>query len=46
MINAGDATATDILTLIGNIQAQVKKQFGVDMRTEVIVIGEDPAQKS
>ena len=46
VINAGDATATDILTLIGNIQAQVKKQFGVDMRTEVIVIGEDPAQKS
>ncbi|MDO4287975.1 MAG: UDP-N-acetylmuramate dehydrogenase [Eubacterium sp.] len=40
VINKDNATAADILKLIGEIQAKVKADFGVDMRTEVIVIGE------
>lgn len=40
VINKGDATATDILELISTIQAGVKEKFGVDLKTEVIVIGE------
>lgn len=41
VINKGGATAADILNLIGAIQAGVKAQFGVDLKTEVIVIGND-----
>ena len=40
VINKDNATAADILALIGEIQAKVKADFGVEMRTEVIVIGE------
>jgi UDP-N-acetylmuramate dehydrogenase len=40
VVNAGGATAEDILTLIKTIQDGVKKQFGVELKTEVIVIGE------
>jgi len=40
VINKGDATAADILGLISTIQAGVKEKFGVDLKTEVIVIGE------
>jgi len=41
VINTGGATATDILALITLIQTGVHQQFGVDLKTEVIVIGED-----
>lgn len=41
VINKGGATATDILNLIGAIQAAVKEKFDVDLKTEVIVIGND-----
>lgn len=41
VINKGDATAADILELIATIQAGVREQFGVELKTEVIVIGED-----
>jgi UDP-N-acetylmuramate dehydrogenase len=41
VINKGGATAADILNLIKTIQAGVKEQFGVDLKTEVIVIGKD-----
>jgi len=41
VINKGGATAADILNLIGAIQSAVKDQFGVDLKTEVIVIGND-----
>lgn len=41
VINKGGATAADILNLIGAIQAAVKEKFGVDLKTEVIVIGND-----
>ena len=30
----------DIITLIQTIQKKVKQDYGVDMRTEVIMIGE------
>lgn len=39
IINKGDATASDILNLISAIQTGVKDQFGVELKTEVIVIG-------
>lgn len=39
VINKGDATASDILNLISAIQTGVKDQFGVELKTEVIVIG-------
>jgi len=41
VINKGGASAADILNLIGAIQAGVKEKFGVELKTEVIVIGND-----
>lgn len=41
VINKGGATAKDILGLIKHIQYEVKKQFGVDLHTEVRIIGEE-----
>ncbi|AFA49446.1 UDP-N-acetylmuramate dehydrogenase [Acetobacterium woodii] len=41
VINRDGATAADILNLIGAIQAGVSSQFGVELKTEVIVIGQD-----
>lgn len=40
VINAGDATAEDVLGLIAEIQETIKKEVGVEMRPEVIFIGE------
>lgn len=41
IINIGEATATDILNLIKHVQDEVYKQFGVELHTEVRVIGEE-----
>lgn len=41
VINKGGATAKDILDLIHHIQDEVKRQFGVELHTEVRIIGED-----
>ena len=41
VINKGNATAKDITDLIKHIQDEVKKQFGVELHTEVRIIGED-----
>ena len=41
VINKGDATAEDIITLIRYIQKKVKDKFGVDLETEVKIIGEE-----
>lgn len=41
VINKGNATAKDITDLIKHIQNEVKKQFGVDLHTEVRIIGEE-----
>lgn len=40
VINRGDATAKDIITLIETIQQGVKERFGVTLQTEVIIVGE------
>ena len=39
VINAGDATATDIWTLMQEVQRQVKEQFDVTLEPEVIRLG-------
>lgn len=41
VINKENATAKDILDLIAYIQKEVKRQFGVELKTEVRIIGED-----
>ena len=41
VINKGGATAKDILDVIAHVQEEVKKQFGVELQTEVRIIGED-----
>lgn len=40
VINKGGATATDVITLIGDVQRIVKDKFGVNLETEVKIIGE------
>ncbi len=40
IINAGNATTSDILKLIKHIQSEVKNHFDVDLETEVRFIGE------
>lgn len=41
IINVGDASASDILNLIKQVQDEVYKQFGVELQTEVRIIGEE-----
>jgi UDP-N-acetylmuramate dehydrogenase len=41
IVNAGNATAKDVLTLMSVIQEKVKDAYGVDLEPEVMVIGED-----
>ncbi len=41
VINKGSATTADILALIKTIQDKVLKDFGVELKTEVVVIGEE-----
>lgn len=41
IVNIGDATAKDILDLIKYIQDVVMKDYGVELETEVKIIGED-----
>lgn len=40
IVNTGDATAEDVLTLIGEVQLIVQKQYGISLVPEVLVIGE------
>ncbi|WP_202076989.1 UDP-N-acetylmuramate dehydrogenase [Caldalkalibacillus salinus] len=40
IVNLGNATAKDVLTLIDHIQTIIKKKYGVDMHPEVQVVGE------
>lgn len=39
IINAGEATAAEIEQLIGQVQYRVAEQFGVELQTEVRIIG-------
>ena len=40
VVNAGGATARDVLELIEHVQHEVKEKFGVDLEPEVRMIGE------
>ena len=40
VINKGNATAADVLTLIGNVREKVQEQFGVTLEPEVKFLGE------
>lgn len=40
VVNKGNATAEDVRTLIREVQAKVKEQFGVALETEVKFLGE------
>ena len=39
LINAGGATASDVMELIRQIQAKVKEQFGVQLEPEIQFLG-------
>lgn len=39
VINRGNATATEIKTLMENVAKKVKEEFGVDLEAEVIMLG-------
>jgi UDP-N-acetylmuramate dehydrogenase len=41
IVNKGKATAADILALIGIIKDKVRMEKGIDLETEVIIIGEN-----
>ncbi|WP_184405357.1 UDP-N-acetylmuramate dehydrogenase [Geomicrobium halophilum] len=41
IVNVDGATATDYLSLIRHVQETVKRNFNVDLHTEVKIIGED-----
>jgi UDP-N-acetylmuramate dehydrogenase len=43
IINDGTATARDVLELIELIRSRVKEGRGIDLTTEVEIIGEDAA---
>ena len=45
VINYNDATANDVITLIRKVQEIVFKNYGVNLETEVKIIGEDEVQK-
>jgi UDP-N-acetylmuramate dehydrogenase len=41
IVNKGKATASDVLALIAAIQAKAKKEKGINLETEVVIVGED-----
>ena len=41
IVNRGHATAKEILSLMDEVAARVKAQFGVDLEPEVRILGED-----
>ncbi len=42
IVNLGGARAADIIELIGIVKARVLEVHGVELKTEVILVGEDP----
>ena len=40
IVNTGEATATDIENLIDEVRAEVLRQTGVELHTEVKIVGE------
>lgn len=45
IVNDGGATATEILSLIGRIKEKARSERGIDLETEVGIIGEDPGNE-
>jgi UDP-N-acetylmuramate dehydrogenase len=41
IVNRGEATASDVLALIELVQIRAKEEKGVNLETEVVIIGED-----
>lgn len=41
VVNIGNATCADVLQLIKDVQAKIKEINGVDLETEVLVLGEE-----
>jgi UDP-N-acetylmuramate dehydrogenase len=41
VINRDNGTAKDVLQVIQHVQEEIRKQFGVDLHTEVRILGED-----
>jgi UDP-N-acetylmuramate dehydrogenase len=41
IVNEGDATAADVRTLIARCKAEVRRQFGVELREEIVYLGFD-----
>jgi UDP-N-acetylenolpyruvoylglucosamine reductase len=41
IVNDGDATAVEVLELISKIQAVARKERGIELETEVQIVGED-----
>lgn len=41
IVNTGNATASDVILLIGHIRDTVRARFGVELQTEVKVVGEE-----
>ncbi len=41
IVNAGGATAGDVISLIKHVQETVMKNFGVELKTEVKIVGEE-----
>lgn len=39
IVNVGDAAARDVRAIIAHVQAEVQKQFGVELKTEVKFLG-------
>jgi UDP-N-acetylenolpyruvoylglucosamine reductase len=44
IVNQGGATASDLLLLIDSIRAAARHERGIELETEVKIIGEDEAQ--
>ena len=42
IVNRGDASARDVLSLVERARREVEARFGVHLETEVRVIGEEP----
>jgi len=40
ILNAGGATAADVLALVGQVRARVREHSGVDLVPEIKMIGE------
>ncbi len=41
IVNTGNATADDIIKLIKHIRAEVRQKYGVELQTEVRIVGEE-----